>query len=294
MNYFQAILLGLLQGITEFLPVSSTAHMAIVPQLLGMQDPGAAFSAIAQLGPIVAIVSYFRNDLSKYFHGILRTKSPKKIPAGDLDAKLGWFTLLGTLPLIVFAIALEKKVDTTFRSLYITAFSLIALALVLIVAEQIGKKNKSLDTLTLKQSQQIGWAQVLALVPGASRSGVTITAGLFTGLDRESAARFSFLLSIPAITLAGLYKLSKFLIHPAALKTQAGPALVAALAAGLIAYAVVNWFLGFMKEHTTKAFIIYRIALGVLVLVLLQTHYLTPKKPIEINDAEGATTAQTQ
>lgn len=294
MNYLQAILLGLLQGITEFLPVSSTAHMDIFPQLFGMPDPGAAFSAIAQLGPIVAIVSYFRSDLGRYLHGVLRTKSPKKIPAGDLDAKLGWYTLLGTIPLIIFALLLEKKVDTSFRNLYVTSTSLILLAFVLIYAESVGKRNKGLDKLSLKQSQQIGWAQALALVPGASRSGVTITAGLLTGLDRESAARFSFLLSIPAITLAGLYKLSKELIHPAAIKTIAGPAIVAALVAGLIAYVVVNWFLGFMKEHTTKGFIIYRIALGVLVLVLLQMHVLTPKKAIEVSDAPSAAAAQTR
>lgn len=294
MNYFQAVLLGLLQGITEFLPVSSTAHMDIFPQLFGMPDPGAAFSAIAQLGPIVAIVSYFRNDLSKYLHGVLRTKSPKNIPANDLDAKLGWFTLLGTLPLITFALVLEKKVDTTFRNLYVTSASLIALALVLVFAESVGKRNKGLKDLTLGQSQKIGWAQVICLIPGTSRSGVTITAGLLTGLDRESAARFSFLLSIPAIALAGLYKLSKFAIHPATLKTVAGPAIVAAIVAGLIAYAVVNWFLGFMKEHTTKPFIIYRIALGILVLVLLQTHTLTPKKPIDATDGATAPTVQTR
>jgi undecaprenyl-diphosphatase len=287
MNYFHAILLGLLQGITEFLPVSSTAHMDIVPQLLGWADPGSTFSAIAQLGPIVAIVSYFRKDLSRYIHGILRTKSPKGIPANDLDARLGWFTLLGTLPLVLFGVLLEKKIDTSFRDLYVTSFSLIALALVLIVAERIGKRNRSLETLTLKQSQQIGWAQVLALVPGASRSGVTITAGMLTGLDRESAARFSFLLSIPAIAAAGLYKLSKVLIHPSALKSVAGPSIAAAIVAGLIAYVVVNWFLGFMKEHTTKGFIIYRIALGVLVVVLLQANVITRKKPVEINDAAG-------
>src|SRR5476649_1304232 len=158
MNYFQAILLGLLQGITEFLPVSSTAHMDIFHQLFGMADPGAAFSAIAQLGPIVAIVSFFRSDLSRYLKGILRTRSPKGIPSNDLDAKLGWYTLLGTVPLIIFALLLEKKVATSFRNLYVTAFSLIALALVLVVAEAIGKRNKSLNKLTLADSQKIGWA----------------------------------------------------------------------------------------------------------------------------------------
>jgi undecaprenyl-diphosphatase len=268
--------------------------MDIFPQLFGMPDPGAAFSAIAQLGPIVAIVSYFRNDLGRYVKGILRTKSPKNVKANDLDAKLGWYTVLGTLPLIAAALVLEKKVDTSFRNLYVTSISLIGLALVLVVAEAIGKRNKSLKDLTLGQSQKIGWAQVICLIPGTSRSGVTITAGLLTGLDRESAARFSFLLSIPAIALAGLYKLSKYALHPATIKTVAGPAVVAAIVAGAIAYVVVNWFLGFMKEHTTKGFIIYRIALGILVLVLLQTHTLTPKPPTEATDGASVQTTQTR
>ena len=284
-SYLQALLLGLLQGITEFLPVSSTAHMRSASQLIFGTDAGAAFSAVAQLGPIVAIVAYFRKDLWRYVEGIFRTKLPTRIPADDVDARLGWFTLLGTLPLMVFGVVLEKKVDTTFRSLYFVAFSLIGLALVLVWAEVVGKKKQNLDSLTLKQSQWIGWAQVLALIPGTSRSGVTITAGLFAGLDRESAARFSFLLSIPAITAAGLFKLGRVLMHPNGLSSQAGPYLLAALAAGLVAFAVVNWFLGFMKEHTTGVFIIYRIVLGVLLLVLVQTHVLSarPNEPVARN-----------
>lgn len=274
MTLLQAVLLGLLQGLTEFLPVSSTAHMAIFPQLIGWPDPGAAFSAVVQLGPIVAIVSYFRKDLSRYVVGIIRTKSPAKVPEGDVDARLGWFTLLGTLPLMVFGFLLEKKIDTTFRSLYYIAFSLIVLAIVLVWAELAGSRKRGLDKLTLKQSQVVGWAQVLALVPGASRSGVTISAGLFQGLTRESAARFSFLLSIPAITAAGLFKLFRVLSHPKGLGAEIGPYLLAAVVAGLVAYVVVKWFLGFMKEHTTGPFIIYRIVLGVALILLLRGGYL--------------------
>ena len=272
MNYGQAVLLGLLQGLTEFLPVSSTAHMAIAPQLFfGMDDPGATFSAIVQLGPIVAIIAYFRNDLARYVKGIFRTKSPLNIPAGDIDARLGWFTLLGTLPLMVAGVLLEKQIDTRFRSLYVIAVSLIVLALVLAFAERVAKRNRHLDNLTLKESQVIGWAQILALVPGASRSGVTLTAGLLQGLDRESAARFSFLLSIPAITAAGLYKLFKVLkASHGSLGGDVGPYLVAAVVAGAFAYVVVRWFLGYMKEHNTGVFIIYRIVLGVALLILLR------------------------
>jgi undecaprenyl-diphosphatase len=287
MSWLQAVLLGLLQGVTEFLPVSSTAHMAIVPQLFGQQDPGAAFSAIAQLGPIVAIIAYFRSDLKRYVTGILRTKTPANIN-DNLDARLGWYVLLGTLPLALFGVLLEKKIDTQFRDLHIVAVSLIALGLILLVAERVGRRTTPLDKITFGQSQVIGWAQVLALVPGTSRSGVTITAGLFQGLDRESAARFSFLLSIPAITAAGLYKLFKEakLHHIAGV---AGQGLVAAVVAGVFAYIVVTWFLKYMKEHNTAVFIIYRILLGIALLLLLQTGKLKEKKAEEPKPETPAT-----
>jgi len=245
--------------------------MEVIPQLFGMGDPGAAFSAIAQLGPIVAIIAFFRDDLGKYLKGV--TKTSFKDRDKDTNARLGWFVILGTLPLCLFGVLLEKKIDKEFRSLYVTAGSLIVLALVLIVAEVQGKKKRDLEQLTLKESQVIGWAQVLALVPGASRSGVTITAGLFQGLTRESAARFSFLLSIPAITLAGLYKVFK-VVKGDGFGGELVPDLIAAVVAAVVAYVVVNWFLGFMKEHTTKGFIIYRIAFGILIIVLLQTGHL--------------------
>jgi undecaprenyl-diphosphatase len=194
---------------------------------------------------------------------------------------------------MVFGVLLEKKIDSTFRNLYVIAFSLIALALVLVLAEKVGKKQRDLKTLTLGDSQKIGWAQVIALIPGTSRSGVTITAGLFIGLDRESAARFSFLLSIPAITAAGIYKLFKVLKVSHDLGGQFVPYILAAIVAGVVAYAVVNWFLGFMKEHTTTGFIVYRIALGVLLIILLKTHFIEAKPPIT-EDSAGAPITQTR
>ena len=293
MTFIQAILLGLLQGLTEFLPVSSTAHMAIVPQLFGMDDPGAAFSAIVQLGPIVAIIAYFRGEISRYWKGITRTKSPKNIPAGDIDARLGWYTLIGTIPMVIFGVLLEKKVDTQFRQMYVIAFSLIALALVLVYAEAVGKKTRSLKTVTLQDSLFIGFAQVLALVPGASRSGVTITAGLFKGLDRESAAKFSFLLSIPAITGAGLFKIFRVISHDHSLGGHLVPYLLSAVVAGFVAYAVVNWFLGFMKEHSTRGFIIYRIVLGIAVIAFVQMHVIKPNRPVTLDAPASAPAAQT-
>ncbi len=273
LTYLQALGLGLLQGLTEFLPVSSTAHMAIAPQLLGLGDPGAAFSAVVQLGPIIAIIAYFRADLARYWHGVLRNPNPTKIAPDAVDARMGWFVLLGTVPLAIFGLLLEKKIDTSFRSLKLIAVALIVLALVLALAEAISKRNRRLEQMTWGQSQAIGWAQVLALIPGTSRSGVTITAGLLQGLDRESAARFSFLLSIPAITLAGVYKLFKVL-RQTHLGAEIGPYLLAMVVAGVFAYIVVRWFLGYMKEHNTGVFIVYRILLGLALLFMLHTGIL--------------------
>ena len=276
-GWLQAILLGILQGLTEFLPVSSTAHMEIAPQLMGQPDPGAAFSAIVQLGPIVAIIAYFRNDLIRYVKGVLRTKSPKNIPADDLDAKLGWYVIFGSIPGMVLGLLLHKLVEREARELHLVAVGLIVFAILLFIAERVGKKNIPLEKMNLKQSQVIGWTQVLALVPGVSRSGSTITAGLFLGLDRESSARFSFLLGIPFITAAGLYKLyttvrdaSKMEGGMHQLVEAVGPYLLAAVVAGVFAYVVVKWFLSYMKENNTIGFIVYRIALGVILLILLQ------------------------
>jgi len=285
MSYLAAILLGLLQGLTEFLPVSSTAHMDIIPQFFSYPDPGAAFSAI---------IWYFRNDLLKYWYGVCRCPNPTRIPADDLDARLGWYTILGSLPIFVFGFLLESNIDHKFRELSVVAPALIILGIILALAEFVGRRKKGLGSMTFKDSQAIGWAQVFALVPGASRSGVTITAGLFMGLRREAAARFSFLLSIPSITAAGFYKFIKVVhAHDPALHANLGAYLVAALVAGLFAYIVVTWFLGFMKDHNTAIFIAYRIILGIVVLVLLHTGFLV-NRPSKDDAAPVKTTARAE
>lgn len=268
-SWLQAILIGLVEGLTEFLPISSTAHMAIVPQLLRLPDPGTAFSAVVQLGPMVAIIAYFRHDLARYIRGILRTRTPANIRPGDIDARLGWFTVFATIPALILGKLLEKHIDREFRSLYVMAGALILLALFLWLAEWIGKRNKTLEQMTFPDSQGIGWAQTLALVPGASRSGVTMTAGMFLGLDRESATRFSFLLSVPIITAAGVYKLITDVLRQPDLKAEVVPYLLGTLVAAVSAYAIIHWFLGYMRRHNTGIFIVYRILLGVLLLALL-------------------------
>ena len=303
-SYFQALILGLVQGVTEFLPVSSTAHMRILPALLNHfdsswpNDTGAAFSAIAQLGPMVGIIAYFRKDLARYLAGLGRSlKLGKLFPKGDEDARLGWYVVFGTVPIIVAGLALEKKIDGEYRNLYFIAGALIILALFLLAAELVGKKTRRLESLSLGAALGIGVVQALAVIPGTSRSGVTITTGLFLGLEREEAARFSFLLSVPAITLAGLYKLGKTLFpkalgdtasaHAAVaphvatppLSAVAGPYIFAAVVAGIFAYIVVRWLLGYLtdEKHTTMPFIIYRIALGIALIFLVHLGIVVPQ-----------------
>ena len=305
-SYFQALILGLVQGVTEFLPVSSTAHMRILPALLNHfypqswpNDTGAAFSAIAQLGPMVGIIAYFRKDLACYLAGLGRSlKLGQLFPKGDEDARLAWYVVFATVPIIVAGLALEKKIDGEYRNLYFIAGAMIILALFLLAAEIVGKKTRRLESLTLGQALGIGAVQALAVIPGTSRSGVTITTGLFLGLEREEAARFSFLLSVPAITLAGLYKLGKTLFpkalgdaaspHAAALvphaatpslSAVAGPYVFAAVVAGVFAYIVVRWLLGYLtdEKHTTMPFIVYRIALGIALIYLVHLGIVVPQ-----------------
>jgi len=305
-SYLQALILGLVQGVTEFLPVSSTAHMRILPALLNHynsswpNDTGAAFSAIAQLGPMVGIIAYFRKDLARYVAGLARSVQKGQLfPQGDQDARLAWYVVFATVPIIVSGLALEKRIDNEYRNLYFIAGAMIVLALVLLAAELTGKRTRRLESLTLGQALGIGVAQALAVIPGTSRSGVTITTGLFLGLGREEAARFSFLLSVPAITLAGLYKLLKTLLprtfgESAAATAQsalaaapptphlsevAGPYIFAAAVAGVFAYIVVRWLLGYLSDekHSTMPFIVYRIALGIALILLVHLGIAVPQ-----------------
>ena len=283
-TYFQALILGLVQGVTEFLPVSSTAHMRILPALLNHYNPswpndtGAAFSAIAQLGPMVGIIAYFRKDLLRYVAGLLRSfQKAQLFPAGDEDARLAWYVVFATVPIVLAGLMLEKSIDKEYRNLYFIAGAMIVLALFLLAAEIVGKRTRKLESLTLPQALGVGLAQALAVIPGTSRSGVTITTGLFLGLEREEAARFSFLLSVPAITLAGLYKLAKTL-HGHSLSGVAGPYVFAALVAGVFAYIVVRWLLGYLsnEKNSTLPFIVYRIVLGIALIVLVHLGITVP------------------
>ena len=267
MSVFEAIVLGIVQGITEFLPISSTAHLRIIPAFAGWEDPGAAFTAVTQLGTMAAVLLYFRADLwriAKAWTRSLRDPAARR----ELDARLGWYILLGTIPIGIFGLAFKDQIETGARDLYLIGTTLIVLGLVLLLAEKVGKRDRSVEQITARDGVALGFAQALALVPGVSRSGATITAGLFLGLDRESAARFSFLLSIPAVVLSGLLELGSIASGEEGENVGTGALIIATFLAFVAGYAAIAFLLRFLVTHTTVVFVVYRVALGILVLVL--------------------------
>ncbi len=264
MDALQAIVLGIVQGLTEFLPVSSTAHLRIVPAFMGWEDPGAAFTAVTQLGTMAAVLLYFRADLWRIGRTWLASlRRPELRP--ELDARMGWYIILGTIPIGIFGLVFADQIESGARDLYLIGTTLIALGLVLLVAERVGRRDRSIADITRRDGILIGFAQALALVPGVSRSGATITAGLLLGFDRESAARYSFLLSVPAVVISGLFELRKIGDEDGA---GVGPTILATLAAFIVGYASIAFLLRWLSHHSTAVFVVYRVALGSLVLVL--------------------------
>ncbi len=278
MNLFQAVVLGIVQGLTEFLPISSTAHLRIVPAIFGWHnlggahgnDPGAAFTAVIQLGTTVAIVLYFWRELLHisvaFFRGLFR-----KEHRGSLEYRMGWYLVLATIPVGVFGLIFSHQIETGARNLWLIATTLVVLACVLWWAEKVGRRDRVEDEINTKDAIVVGSAQALSLIPGASRSGTTITAGLFRGLNRETAARFSFLLSIPAVVLSGLFEARHI-----GEKGSPGMGLtaVAVVFAFVVGLASINWLMNWLANHSTFIFIYYRIALGALLFVLLGTGVL--------------------
>jgi len=261
MSLGQAVLLGLVQGLTEFIPISSTAHLRIVPALLGWPDPGAAFSAVLQLGTLAAVLAYFAGDVLRLSLAALRSLgSPEARRAPD--ARLAWAIAAGTVPIVVLGLSLQSWIETSFRALPVIAFMLAAVALALMAAERRGEGSGSAHGLGLWRIVAIGFFQALALIPGASRSGSTILGGLLFGLRRAEAARFSFLLGIPAILGSGLYQLPEVLdaISSGAMSSTA---LVGGLAAAALSgYGAIAFLLRFLQTHTTLAFSLYRLTLA--------------------------------
>lgn len=287
MNVWEAIILGLVQGLTEFLPVSSSAHLRIVGELIGSQDAGAAFTAITQIGTETAVVLYFRRDIARIcvawwrsLRGGHGTDWRARLGAHDHDAAMAWFIALGSVPIVVLGLKFENQIDHTFRNLYLTVLTLTVFGLLLGWADRIGAKRRSLRELSPGQAVVFGLAQALALVPGVSRSGGTITAGLFMGFTREAAARYSFLLAIPAVLGSGLYKLAKTVGEPEPGAPGFGPTLIATVVAFVVGYLVIIAFLKIVSTFSYTPFVVYRLGLAAVVLLLLLFGVLEPVSPV--------------
>jgi undecaprenyl-diphosphatase len=264
MSIFEAIVLGLVQGLTEFLPISSSGHLRIVPAFFGWEDPGSAFTAVIQLGTMAAVLLYFRHDLWNIARAWVREiRLPYR--RRSQDANLGWFIILGTIPISVFGLIFNNQIESGARSLYLIGSMLIAFSFVMLIADRIGSRARQIDSLNARDGLWIGLAQALALIPGVSRSGATISAGLLRGFDRSAAARYSFLLSVPAVVLSGLFEARKIGGEGA---VGLAPTLVATLLAFVSGYAAIAWLLRYLATHNLTIFVIYRIPLGVLVLAL--------------------------
>jgi undecaprenyl-diphosphatase len=272
MNLFRAIVLGIVQGLTEFLPISSTAHVKVVPVVLGWGDPGVAFTAVIQLGSIAAILWYFWDDLRQVVGGMVSAMRAGKYDSPDF--RLGLGIMLGTIPIVVCGLAIKVFIpdfdNSPIRNSSTIAIVSIVMALLLAAAELVGTRKRSFAALTMKDGITMGVAQALALIPGVSRSGSTLTAGLFMGLERATAARFSFLLGIPAITLAGLVEL-RGLLDGGMGAIGVVPLIGGLIAAVISSYLAIFWLIRFLKQHSTWVFVWYRLAFGVVILLAIAT-----------------------
>lgn len=267
MSWFEAIVLGIVQGLTEFLPISSTGHVRVVPELFGWDDPGAAFSAVIQLGTMAAVLVYFRRDIATitvaWVRGLFDAGARR-----TRESLLGWYIALGTIPVVVIGVLFSDQIETTLRSLYVVAAALIIGGFIFLGVERIATRMRPIESVTKRDAIVVGLAQALALIPGVSRSGSTIVAGLLMGLDRAAAARFSFLLSIPAVVLSGAYQLRDIGGEGGA---PIGMTIVATLLAFLSGYAAIAFLLRYLARHSLALFAWYRFAFGALILVLLAT-----------------------
>jgi undecaprenyl-diphosphatase len=271
LSWLQAIVLGISQGLTEFLPISSTAHTLVVSRLLGWPDPGAAFTAVTQVGTELAVVIYFRNDIARILKAWFSSLT-KADQRSNPDAKMGWYVIIGTIPIGVAGLAFKSSIETTARNLWLVAASLIFMGVLLGLADRYAKHTKSEADLNTKNAILFGLGQALALIPGVSRSGATITAGLAMGYKRDVAARYSFLLAIPAVfasaaLTAGDIASDDFVNWPATI--------VATIVAFVVGFMVIAGLMKYLQTRTFMPFVVYRIVLGSVLIVLLATGVLS-------------------
>jgi len=267
-GWFEAILLGIVQGLTEFLPISSTAHVRIVPALFGWEDPGAAFSAVIQLGTMAAVLIYFRSDIARItvaFLKGLRHRELRRTP----DSLMGWYVIVGTVPVVIFGFAFRHQISGGARSLLLIATVLIIGGILMLAIDRVAVLQRDLTSVSWRDGIIIGLCQALALVPGVSRSGATIVGGLVLGFNRESAARFSFLLSIPAVVLSGLFELKD--VGDGSNNAPILATAIATVFAFIVGYAAIAFLLRYLARHTLTIFGVYRIVVGLIVLGLVMT-----------------------
>jgi undecaprenyl-diphosphatase len=282
LSIFEAILLGIIQGVSEFLPISSTGHVTVAGKLLNLissehPERWTGFIAVIQLGTMFSVLIYFAKDLFLIVRDFLRDNflSRKKFSLQSLNSRLGWLVIVGTIPVVVIGLLFKDSIEGAItKNLYVISFSLIGLAIILAIAEKIANFKKDMDNITIKDSIIIGIAQAFALIPGSSRSGTTITGGLFLGLKRDVAAKFSFLLSIPAVLASGLFELIHSLDYLTA--DMALNIIIATLVSGISGYLAIDFLIKFLKKHSTSVFIYYRIAIGLFILILLLTNSIKP------------------
>lgn len=283
MSWFEAFILGLVQGLTEFLPISSSAHLRLTAVFAGWEDPGAAFTAVTQIGTEAAVLIYFRKDIARIVSAWFRSLYDRRARR-EHDAKLGWLVIVGSIPIGVLGLTFKDYIEGPFRDLRLIATTLIVLGVVLGVADRLASRDasggrhravrerKSLERLTVRDGLLYGMAQAMALIPGVSRSGATISGGLFMGYSREAAARYSFLLAIPAVLASGLFELSEI----GQGHVSWAPTLFATVLSFLVAYAVIAWFMKFISTRSFMPFVVYRILLGLLIFALVAAGVISP------------------
>jgi undecaprenyl-diphosphatase len=269
-SWLEAIVLGLVQGITEFLPISSSAHIFVVSQLLGWQDPGAAFTAVSQIGTELAVIVFFRRDIARIISAWAQSLFKPALRSG-IDARMGWYIIVGTIPIAVIGLIFSHQIETAARNLWLVSGTLIGFGIILGVADALGRHRLALANLNAKDGILFGLGQALALIPGVSRSGATISTGLMLGYTREAAARYAFLLAIPAVVASGLYEATKIGSDPT---VEWGPTILATVIAFVTGFAVIAWLLRWVSTRSYLPFVIYRIALGLLLIILLLTGVL--------------------
>lgn len=268
MSLLEAIVLGIVQGLTEFLPISSTAHLRVVPAFVGWPDPGAAFTAVTQLGTEAAVVIFFRHEIRAIATTWLRSLRDPTLRSRS-DARLGWYLIVATIPIGILGLVFERQIETGARDLWLVGTVLIVFALVLGYADRVGRHEREIEQLSVRDGLVIGLAQSLALIPGVSRSGATMSAGLLLGLQRPAAAKFGFLLAIPAVVASGIFQLEGILSGEEGGDEPFGYVALATVISFVVGYAAIAWFLRYLAHHSVRVFVGYRVLLGALVLALV-------------------------